>query len=78
MIQLILSILLFTTTSFNSKVNTFEGSINIVKRNFYNTFYYTYRVKSPYVRIDEYDSNERILNSLLINIEKETLIVFNT
>lgn len=76
MFQFIFSILLLFA-SFNIEENSFEGSINIVKKNPYSTLFYTYRVKGSNVRVDEYDISKKLLKSLLINIEDESIVVLN-
>ncbi len=76
--QLILSILLFAVSFLRNDVNSFEGSINIVEKNCYNTFYYTYKVKNQNVRIDEFNKENKLLKSLLIDTDKETVFVLDS
>ncbi len=57
--------------SFNSNVDEFEGSIQLVHESYYDTYYFSYFVKKDKVRIDKFDSNEILLSSLLINLESK-------
>ena len=57
--------------SFNSNVEEFEGSIQLVHESYYDTYYFSYFVKKDKVRIDKFDSNEILLRSLLINLESK-------
>lgn len=56
---------------------SFEGSIELVQNSCYNTSYFTYFVKDKNVRIDKFDSDHKLLQSLLIDIEEEKVFILS-
>lgn len=69
-----LFILLFSA---NSNTQSFEGSIDLVQKSFYDTTYFTYYVKDRNVRIDKFDSNHNLTQSLLVQIDKELVYILS-
>ncbi len=69
-----LFILLFSA---NSYTQSFEGSIDLVQKSLYDTTYFTYYVKDKNIRIDKFDSNQNLIQSMLINIDKEQVYLLS-
>lgn len=76
MISLFLSfILLFASP--NTDVESFQGSIEMVLESHYETSYFTYFVKNENVRIDKFDCDHNLIQSLYVNLEKEKLYILS-
>ncbi|MCK5028055.1 MAG: DUF4412 domain-containing protein [Bacteroidales bacterium] len=61
---------------FNS-LDAFEGSIEIVCSSFYDTSYYTYYVKDQNVRIDKFDENNSLIQSMIVDLDKDEIFVLS-
>lgn len=72
MLNFLLSFILFFTHT-TSSVESFEGSIDLIQKSYYETSYFTYFVKKENVRIDKFDSNNNLIQTLLINLDKEKI-----
>lgn len=70
MINFLLSFLLLITFN-NEKIESFEGSIEMVHETRYETSYFTYYVKNNTVRINRFDSAHVLTQSLIVNLEKK-------
>ena len=76
MVNFLLSFLLLLSST-NTNVESFEGSIEMIQESYYDTSYFTYFVKKENVRIDKFDNNHTLIQSLLINLEKEQIYILN-
>jgi len=76
MVNFLLSFLLLITST-NSGVDAFEGKIELIQESYYETSYFTYFVKNEKVRIDKFDSNQNLNQSMLINLESKQVIVLS-
>lgn len=76
MVNFLLSFLLLLSST-NTNVESFEGSIEMIQESYYDTSYFTYFVKKENVRIDKFDNNHTLTQSLLINLEKEQIYILN-
>ncbi|MFC2152385.1 DUF4412 domain-containing protein [Bacteroidota bacterium] len=76
MVNFLVSFILLLNTTF-SDVTSFEGSIEIIHKSFYDTSYFTYYVKKENVKIDKFDNNHNLTQSLLINIEKQEIYILS-
>ena len=61
----------------SSKTESFEGVINLVQESYYDTTYFTYYVKDENVRIDKFDNDHQIIQSLLIYIPKQEIYILS-
>lgn len=59
------------------KVVGFEGRIDVIKETVYDTSYYTYTIKGDLVRVDQFNQNKKLVNSLLVNMESKSVIALN-
>ncbi len=74
MINFLLSyILLFVSA--NADIDAFQGSIEMIQKSQYETSYFTYFVKNDNVRIDKFDNNHTLKQSLYINLSSEQIYV---
>lgn len=55
----------------------FEGTIKMVEESYYDTTYYTYVIKDNQIRVDKFDHNHKIIQSLLVHLEKKEIIVLS-
>ncbi len=55
------------------KADGFEGSLQIIKTSYYDTTYIIYHIKDNKIRVEEYSSDTRLLNSYLIDIDKNII-----
>ena len=76
MVSFLLSFLL-VLFSINSDVETFEGSIKMVQKSFYETSYFTYFVNRENVRIDKFDDNHIPTQSIIVNLKDKQVHVLN-
>ncbi|MCD4832909.1 MAG: DUF4412 domain-containing protein [Bacteroidales bacterium] len=76
MVNFLLSFLLLLSST-NTNVESFEGSIEMIQESYYDISYFTYFVKKENVRIDKFDNNHTLTQSLLINLEKEQIYILN-
>ncbi|MCB2197706.1 MAG: DUF4412 domain-containing protein [Bacteroidetes bacterium] len=76
MLNFLLSFLLIVN-SLNASTEAFEGKIEVVHESLYNTSYFTYFIKNNNVRIDKFDSNHTIEQSLLINLENKQVYILS-
>ena len=76
MVSFLLSFLLVLSSPINS-VDSFEGHIELVYESIYDTSYFTYFVKDENVRIDKFDNNHTLIQSLIINLEKEEIFALS-
>lgn len=60
-----------------SDVKSFEGSIELVQESLYDISYFTYFVKNDNVRIDKFDNTHTLIQSLLINIDKQEIFILS-
>ena len=78
MINFLLSFLIVIPT-FSSNNKSFKGSIKLAQETYYDTTYFTYYVKIPQIRIDKFDSNHKLEQSILVNLNsKQVYMVSNT
>lgn len=61
----------------NAKTDAFEGQIEIVQESSYSISYFTYFVKNDNIRIDKFDSNHIMEQSLLINIKNKQVYILS-
>lgn len=76
MVNLILSFLLLLFPIKND-VKSFEGSIDLIQKSYYDTSYFTYFVKNDHVRIDKFDNNHILIQSLLINLKSQDVYILS-
>lgn len=76
MINFLLSFLL-VLFSINSDVEPFEGSIKIVQKTYYETSYFTYFVSHEKVRIDKFDDNHILTQSIIVNLKDKQVHVLS-
>ncbi len=74
-IQLV--IFLSLTVQALSKVQKFEGSINLKKETVYDTSFVTIQVKGDQVRLDEYDCQKILVSIYIINLESEKVLALS-
>ncbi|MCK4661963.1 MAG: DUF4412 domain-containing protein [Bacteroidales bacterium] len=55
----------------------FEGSISFIKKTVTDTTFYTYNIKDELVKVDEKDINMNIINSLIVNLQENTMIAIS-
>jgi len=72
----LLSFVILFSGMFNSP-NAFEGSIEIVCSSFYDTSYFTYFVKNKNVRIDKFDENNSLIQSMIIDLDKDEIFILS-
>jgi uncharacterized protein DUF4412 len=76
MVNFLLSFVILFSGMFNSP-DAFEGSIEVVCSSFYDTSYYTYYVKNENVRIDKFDENNSLTQSMIINLEMDEIFILS-
>ena len=76
MINLVISFLLLLSPEINNHT-AFEGSIKLIHESYYETSYYTYFVKDNNIRIDKFDCDHFLIQSLLINIKDEQIYILS-
>jgi len=70
--------LLLTFTGYaESKLQKFEGSINLERKTIYDTSFITIQVKGNLVRLDEFDSKKNSVSIIIINLESEKIIALS-
>ncbi len=72
-----LFLLLTFTGNAESKLQKFEGSINLEKKTIYDTSFIKIQVKGNLVRLDEFDSKMNSVNILIINLESEKVLALS-
>ncbi len=60
-----------------NNVEPFEGSIDLVQETFYDTLYFTYSVKNEQIRVDKYDQNQQIIQTILVNLNQKEVVVLS-
>ncbi|MBN1252963.1 MAG: DUF4412 domain-containing protein [Bacteroidales bacterium] len=60
-----------------SKAQTFEGEITFVKETSIDTSYYSYKVKNNIIRIDELNKNLKLVNYMIVDINKQKIYALN-
>jgi hypothetical protein len=63
--------------SINSDVESFEGSIKMVQKTCYETSYFTYFVNRENVRIDKFNDNHILMQSIIVNLNNKQIHVLN-
>ncbi len=76
MINFLFALFLFITAPVNNS-DSFEGKIKLVEESNYNTTFYTYTIKNKQIRVDKFDQNHEIIQSMLVNLENEQMIVLS-
>ncbi|MGC9375439.1 MAG: DUF4412 domain-containing protein [Bacteroidales bacterium] len=76
MINFLFGLFLFISAPVNHS-DSFEGKIKLVEETHYNTIFYTYTIKNKQIRVDKFNQNHKIIQSLLINLEDEQIIVLS-
>ncbi|MEA2107222.1 MAG: DUF4412 domain-containing protein [Bacteroidota bacterium] len=76
MINFLFSLFLFISAPVNHSPS-FEGKIKLVEETHYNTIFYTYTIKNKQIKVDKFNQNHKIIQSLLINLEDEQIIVLS-
>jgi hypothetical protein len=74
MVNLVISFILLLFPTFNN-LGTFEGRIELVQETHYEKSYFTYFIKNDNVRIDEFDSDHLLIQSLIIKINDEQVYI---
>ncbi|MBI9054656.1 MAG: DUF4412 domain-containing protein [Bacteroidales bacterium] len=74
MVNLVISFILLLFPPFNN-LGTFEGRIELVQETHYEKSYFTYFIKNDNVRIDEFDSDHLLIQSLIIKINDEQVYI---
>jgi len=74
MVNFVISFMLLLFPAINN-FETFEGRIELVQETHYEKSYYTYFVKDNNVRIDKFDNEHQLLQSLIIKIKDEQVYV---
>lgn len=67
----------FIISIHNLYASDFEGNITFVKETLYDTSYLTFSVKQNLVRLDERNSKQQILQSLIIDIKTKNIIALS-
>jgi len=57
----------------NAPVIAFEGNITMVKQTYYDTTFYTFTVKDNLVRIDEKNTKQEVMQSLIIDLKENKI-----
>jgi len=70
---LLLALALFA----QSKVQKFEGCINLKRETVYDTTYLKIRVKDNQVRLEEFDRNKVLVSILLISLDSEKVVAMS-
>jgi len=55
--------------------DSFEGSIELVQESHYEKSYFTYFIKNDNVRIDKFDNDHNLIQSLIIKIKDEQVYI---
>ena len=76
MVSFLLSFLIVFNTSVKSN-ESFEGKIDLIYQSLYDTSYITYFIKQENIRIDRYDKNHLIEQSMIINLNKEEVFILS-
>ncbi|MBU8892708.1 MAG: DUF4412 domain-containing protein [Bacteroidales bacterium] len=76
MLSFLLSFVILISGTFNND-DSFEGSIEIVHSSFYDISYFTYIIKDSNVRIDKFDNNNDLIQSMLIDLDKDQIFVLS-
>jgi hypothetical protein len=74
MLSIVISFILLlfpATVDFES----FEGRIDVVQKSHYETSYFSYFVKEKNVRIDKFDTDRNLIQSLIIKIDKQEVFI---
>ncbi len=72
-----LYIILAITARAGSKLQIFEGSINLIKETVYDTSFVIIQVKGNLVRLDEFDSKRTLTNIFIINLESKKVLALS-
>jgi len=76
MINLLLSFLLLINSN-PANVEAFEGSIELILESCYEKSYFTYYVKDDKVRIDKFDNDHILTQSLLISLKSKEVFALS-
>ncbi|MCG8411694.1 MAG: DUF4412 domain-containing protein [Bacteroidales bacterium] len=76
MLSILISFMLIFTSS-TEDLSSFEGSIEMVQKSFYETSYFTYFVKNNKVRIDKFDRNHDITQSIIVNVKEKQVYILS-
>jgi hypothetical protein len=76
MTNLIISFLLLLF-SINTDIKSFEGSIKMIQESCYETSYFTYFVNNENVRIDKFDDNHVLTQSIIINLKDKQVHILS-
>jgi hypothetical protein len=76
MLSIVISfiLLLFPATA---DFESFEGRIDVVQKTHYETSYFSYFVKNNNVRIDKFDADRNLIQSLIIRIDKQEVFILS-
>jgi hypothetical protein len=55
----------------------FEGKIEVVKKSFYDSTFYSYMVKDNHIRIDEFNAKNELINSYIIDTKTNSVYALN-
>lgn len=69
--------LVVVSMSTNLFGGNFEGKIDVTKRTCYDTMYYSYMVKDSIIRIDNFNTNNILTTTLLIDLTKQRIIAID-
>lgn len=76
MVNIVISILLLLFPV-KTEHESFEGKIDLVQKTCYETMYFTYLIQDKNVRIDKFDHDHKILQSLIIDLNKEEIFILS-
>ena len=76
MVNFLISFILLLSST-NSDIESFQGSIELIQKSHYETSYFTYFVKEENVRIDKFDIDHQLTQSLVINLNKEQIYILS-
>ena len=81
MIRILLISFVFITSfssSLLAKLRSFEGNINFVRETVFDTTHIAMMVKDNMVRVDEFDSNRKLISCQIINLKEEEVIALSS
>ena len=76
MLNFLLSFIILFSGMFNSP-DAFEGSIEVICSSLYDTSYFTYYVKNQNVRINKFNDNNILVQSMIIDLDKDEIFVLS-
>lgn len=76
---IIIELIIFLSLTVNalSKLQKFEGSINLKRETVYDTSFITIQVKGDQVRLDEYDSKKKLVSIYILNLVNKRMLALS-